>query len=276
MVIDKAGLNIGKITVKAKSKSYGIYVQKNIFTENNAPDNRITGTLSVTSTDSTACAITAEQFCDSNGNNEVVISADISATGKSAFGIDYWHGDLILDNAKITVKSSDKATGKAYAIHISEWGDNNIYIQNNSNITGHINTHNNNWATNDIEQDIVFIESGSKLTGALCNVEYVQLILNDSTQAKNSLWDVTECDEMTQSRLWLDIEYGMTGEFLLAVNKSDSSWNEILDFSGDCANVNLNVGDNTFTMTYGSCTYEDYNYTLQEKGNKLFLAVTEI
>ena len=63
---------------------------------------------------------------------------------------------------------------------------------------------------------------------------------------------------------------------LFRSNKSDSSWNEILDFSGDCANVNLNVGDNTFTMTYGSCTYEDYNYTLKEKGNKLFLAVTEI
>ena len=130
-------------------------------------------------------------------------------------------------------------------------------------------------ATGDTEEDLVRIESGSKLTGALCNVEYVQLILNDSTRANQSLWDVTENDEMTRSRLWLEIEEGMTGEFLLAVNKTDSDWDDILDFSGNCQNVSLNIGNNTLTMTYGSCNYGDCSYALEEKGNKLFLTVTE-
>ena len=275
MIISAAGLNVGKITAKGKDDSYGICFSGNIYTEENAVCSNLSGTIRVTSTDGAAYGIRSNSFCDEEGNNAVVISADIAVSGRSANAIYISSGDVVLDNAKIKAETTGKNSFEAYAIYTSDGYDNNIYLQNNTTVTGVINTSNNSWATGDTEEDLVRIESGSKLTGALCNVEYVQLILNDSSRANQSLWDVTESDEMTRSRLWLEIEEGMTGDFLLAVNKTDSDWDDILDFSGNCQNVSLNIGNSTLTMTYGSCNYGDCNYALEEKGNKLFLTVTE-
>ncbi|MBR7121476.1 MAG: hypothetical protein IKC94_04465, partial [Lentisphaeria bacterium] len=106
--------------------------------------------------------------------------------------------------------------------------------------------------------------------GSMDGVETVELILNDKSQAKQSLWDVTT-DLGDAVDLNINFDYGMTGDFLLATKKSDILWDDVIDFS----DVSLWINGNKLDMTSGVCTYEDFDYELKAQGNKLLLAATE-
>ena len=172
---------------------------------------------------------------------------------------------MILDNAVITAKVTDKAQADyAYAVY-AVYENNNISITGKSKITGNIRT------GSTADSDKVSIESGSKLVGSMDGVETVELILNDKSQAKQSLWDVTR-DLGDAVDLNINFDYGMTGDFLLATKKSDFAWNDVIDLN-DCT---LYLGENNSLQLYGGCDYGDFNFELKEKGNQLILSVTEI
>ena len=143
-----------------------------------------------------------------------------------------------------------------------------IALRKKSQLTGNI------WAEG--AEDTVIIESGSKLTGALSNVEKLILELNDQAAAKNILWDIT-ADLSDNTNLEIDFELGMTGDFVLANNKSGAEWNGLfedkilLDFDGETQYLFLS---DVTTDGYGSLTYNDYDFTLKTKGSQLILSVT--
>ncbi len=272
LIVDKDSLNLGKITVSGYSDAYGICVEANICSVSGCQNNRLEGSITVKSQSGSAYGIEAERFSDTddqgNEKNEIVCSANISVSGKDyASGIKITRGNLILDNAVITAKVTDKAQADyAYAVY-AVYGDNNISITGKSKITGNIYT----GSTYDTVGDKVVIESGSKLVGSMAGVETVELILNDKSQAKQSLWDVTT-DLGDAVDLNINFDYGMTGDFLLATKKSDFAWNDVIDLN-DCT---LYLGENNTLQLYGGCDYGDFNFELKEKGNQLILSVTEI
>lgn len=267
LLLDDAGLNLGKITVNAYGYAAGLSVNYGaIKADSSCLNNVLAGNITAVSKTDSAVGILANEF------DNVVCSATISATGKTAaIGIDFGTGDLTLDGAKITTKVTEKNNTVAYAVYSISKDDNTIELTGKSKLVGHINT----GDGDENEEDRVIIESGSKLVGALENVEFVELKINDSTQSKNSMWDVIESDEMTRSKLWIDIDYGLTGDFLLATKKSTLEWDDVIDFSNDGEEIVLSTGDTSLNMTYNSCTYGDLNYEVKESGNKLILSVTE-
>ena len=272
LIVDKDGLNLGKITVSGYSEAYGMSVASNICSVSGCQNNRLEGSITVKSKNGSAYGVEAERFSDidnqGNEKNEIVCSANISVSGKDyASGIKITRGNLILDNAVITAKVTDKAQADyAYAVY-AVYGDNNISITGKSKITGNIYT----GSTYDTVGDKVVIESGSKLVGSMAGVETVELILNDKSQAKQSLWDVTT-DLGDAVDLNINFDYGMTGDFLLATKKSGFDWDDVIDLN-DCT---LYLGENNSLQLYGGCDYGDFNFELKEKGNQLILSVTEI
>ena len=270
LIVDKDGLNLGKITVSGYSEAYGICVEANICSVSGCQNNRLEGSITVKSKNGSAYGIEAYRFSDTddqgNEKNEIVCSANISVSGKDyASGIKITRGNLILDNAVITAKVTDKAQADyAYAVY-AVYENNNISITGKSKITGNIRT------GSTADSDKVSIESGSKLVGSMDGVETVELILNDKSQAKQSLWDVTR-DLGDAVDLNINFDYGMTGDFLLATKKSDFAWNDVIDLN-DCT---LYLGENNSLQLYGGCDYGDFNFELKEKGNQLILSVTEI
>jgi hypothetical protein len=192
----------------------------------------------------------------------------VTVNGKNeAYGIYTRSGDVTLEGAKITAKVSDK-TGRVYSVyHTGNTDDNTIALSGKSQLTGSIYAKGGN--------DTVVIESGSKLTGGLENVENLILELNDPA-AKKSLWDIT-ADLSDNTNLEIDFELGMTGDFVLANNKSGAEWNGLfedkisLDFDGETKY--LFFSDVT-TYGYDSLTYNDYDFTLKTKGSQLILSVS--
>ncbi|MBO5923732.1 MAG: hypothetical protein J6Q81_04380 [Lentisphaeria bacterium] len=269
LIVDKDGLHLGKITVSGYSDAYGICVASNIYTVSGCQNNRLEGTVTVKSKNGSAYGIEADRFSDTddqgNEKNEIVCSANISVSGKGyASGIEITRGNLILDNAVITAKVTDKAKADyAYAVY-AVYENNNISITGKSKITGNIRT------GSTADSDKVSIESGSKLVGSMDGVETVELILNDKSQAKQSLWDVTK-DLGYAVDLNINFDYGMTGDFLLATKKSGFDWDDVIDLN-DCT---LYLGENNSLQLYGGCDYGDFNFELKEKGNQLILSVAE-
>ena len=263
--LDDSGLNLGKISVAGSKNVYGLHVEYgSIYAADTCLNNRLTGSISAVSKTEAAYGISADKF------ENTVCSVNISATGKKyACAVEITEGDLIVDSAKITAKVTGKNEIHKYAVYTTDLEDNKIRICGKSKVTGHIYTGGN------ADEDFVYIESGSKFTGALSNVECINLILNDAAQAKNSLWDVNAFADMTQARLWLDIDYGMSGNFTLATKKSSQQWSDIVNLDDNYANVVLNVDDKSFNLGSGGCIYGDFSYQLKEQGNKLILAVTE-
>ena len=271
LIVDKDGLNLGKITVSGYSEAYGMSVASNICSVSGCQNNRLEGTVTVKSKNGSAYGVEAERFSDTddqgNEKNEIVCSANISVSGKDyASGIKITRGNLILDNAVITAKVTDKAQADyAYAVY-AVYENNNISITGKSKITGNIYT----GSTYDTVGDKVVIESGSKLVGSMDGVETVELILNDKSQAKQSLWDVTR-DLGDAVDLNINFDYGMTGDFLLATKKSDIQWDDVIDLSA----VDLLIGEQSLDMEYNMCTYGDFDFELKTKGNQLILSVAE-
>ena len=262
-IVDNDGLNLGKITVNGYTDAYGIYVGNNIYTVDDCQNNRLEGTITVKSQNGFARGIQADRFSNDDGNNAVVCSASISVTGKNeSSAIDIMYGDLTFDNATVTAKVTDKNSVKnSYAVY-AIYDDNNISLTGKSKITGNI------WTGSG--KDKVSIESGSKLVGAMEGVETVEIILNDKSQAKQSLWDVT-MDSGDAVDLDINFDYGMTGDFLLATKKSDFDWEDVIDLN-DCT---LYLGENNSLQLYGGCDYGDFKFELKEKGNQLILSVAE-
>ena len=264
LVMDKSGLHLGKITVNGYTDAYGIFVGNNIYTVDDCQNNRLEGTITVKSQNGFARGIQADRFSNDDGNNAVVCSANISVTGKNgSSAIDIMYGDLTFDNATVTAKVTDKnSVENSYAVY-AIYDDNNISLTGKSKITGNI------WTGSG--KDKVSIESGSKLVGAMEGVETVEIILNDKSQAKQSLWDVT-MDSGDAVDLDINFDYGMTGDFLLATKKSDFDWDDVIDLS-QCS---LLIDGNTTDLSSLGCSYGDFSFELQEKGNKLILSVTEM
>ena len=266
LIVDKDGLHLGKITVSGYSDAYGMSVASNICSVSGCQNNRLEGTVTVKSQNGSAYGIEAKRFSDTDDlGNEIVCSANISVTGKDyARGIGITRGNLILDNAVITAKVTDKAKADyAYAVY-AIYENNNISITGKSKITGNIRT------GSTADSDKVSIESGSKLVGSMDGVETVELILNDKSQAKQSLWDVTR-DLGDAVDLNINFDYGMTGDFLLATKKSGFDWDDVIDLNG----CTLYFGENNSVQLYGGCDYGDFNFELKEKGNQLILSVAE-
>ena len=264
------GLNSGKITVNAKGNAWGVNVSDYIYYDSYASvlNNRLEGNITVKSQNGSAYGISADAFAQYENsavvkNTEVICSATVSVTGKEyAYGVHFYYGDLTLDNATITAKVTDKNNRNyAYAVY-AVTGDNNIYITGKSKITGNICSYDGT--------DKVSIESGSKLVGGIIGFEVVELIVDDAATAKQALWDVT--DDFT-GKLDLDIkfDYGMSGDFVLATKKSDILWDDVIDFN----DVSLWINGNELDMTYGVCTYGDFDYELKAQGDKLLLAAAE-
>ena len=114
------------------------------------------------------------------------------------------------------------------------------------------------------------------MTGGLEDVEKLVLELNDPA-AKKSLWDIT-ADLSDNTNLEIDFELGMTGDFVLANNKSGAEWSGLLGNSilldfGDEKTQYLFLSDVT-TYGYDSLTYNDYDFTLKTKGSQLILSVS--
>ena len=274
LIIQAGTSSLGKINVTNSGKALGISVRANLYASGDSEDNLLSGTISVKSAKGSANGILADRFYDgSDSDTYVAIGANISVTGATdAYGISFLYGNLYLEGAKITAKVSDKSSF-AYAVYEKdEEGDddskgNRIELSGKSQLTGSI------YAAGD--DDTVVIESGSKLTGGLEDVEKLVLELNDPA-AKKSLWDIT-ADLSDSTNLEIDFELGMTGDFVLANNKSGADWNGLFEDS-----ILLKFGDNSqylflsdvTTYGYDSLTYNDYDFTLKTKGSQLILSVS--
>ena len=229
----------------------------------------LTGNITVKSNE--VQGIVCDAFCSDvpGGVGYVKVGTTINVTGKTdACGIKFQYGNLNLEGAKITAKVSNKSS---FAYAVLETGNddskgNTIALRKKSQLTGDIRAEG--------AEDTVIIESGSKLTGALSHVEKLILELNDQA-AKKSLWDIT-ADLSDNTNLEIDFELGMTGDFVLAYNKSGAEWSGLFEDK-----ISLVFGDNSqylflsdvTTYGYDSLTYNDYDFTLKTKGSQLILSV---
>ena len=275
LIVQDNGLNLGKITVSNTGSAHGVSVWEKIYTAGVSGDDPIlTGNITVKSKNATG--ILCDQFCSDvpGGTGYVKVGATINATGTTdARGIEFQFGNLDLEGAKITAKVSDKYSFAYTVYEKDEKGDydsagNIIALRKKSQVTGNIRM--------DGSNDTVIIESGSKLTGAISDVEKLIFELNNQA-AKKSLWEITaDLSLSAKTALEIDFELGMTGDFVLANNKSGATWDDMfanaiaLDFNGYIQNLSLSD-----VTTYGcdSLTYNDYDFTLKTKGSQLILSV---
>ena len=58
---------------------------------------------------------------------------------------------------------------------------------------------------------------------------------------------------------------------MLATKMSDILWDDVIDFN----DVSLWINNHELDMTYGVCTYGDFDYELKAQGDKLLLAAAE-
>ena len=270
-----ADFSFGKIFVSASSKgnyesfACGISVAGRITSDGGSESWQIiSGDITVKSTGS-AYGIRAQSIDSKSAINLVV-------SGKEyAYGYVIGGGTLILENAKVKAYVTDKDNkDNAYAVYAMDVVDDycqNIYITGKSNVTGHIYL--------GLDYDTVFIESGSKLRGALVEVDKLVLDVSDSSNQKTSLWDAVECADMTQTELEINFDYGMTGDFLLCTKESSiQKWTDIfyenivvsygeLQYAG--ASFDLNQRYNKFSDSF-------YEFELKADGDKLILSVTDI
>ena len=225
----------------------------------------ITGDFTVTSKN-IAYGIHAEQGIEFDGK----ISVKMNVTG--AFGAYAIKTDqsginplnLWFENTQITTKVTDKYyTGGQYAIKATNTTDDTVAVAGKSKLTGKINLGNGD--------DIVMIYAGSKVTGAFEGVECVEFILDDATQAGQTMWDKVD-ESFGSTDMWIDLDYGTTGEFALCSRTSkDTAWSDIFDD----IQLNFGAGLDSKALNLGTATEIDgYSYEFKEKGNKLVLSVS--
>ena len=137
-------------------------------------------------------------------------------------------------------------------------------VAGKSKLTGKINLGNGN--------DTVMIHAGSKVTGAFEGVECVEFVLDDTTQAGQTMWDKVDDDTFGSADMMIDLDYGTTGEFALCSRTSkDTAWSDIFD------DITLNFGaglDSKALKLSEAIGIDGYSYELKEKGNKLVLSVS--
>ena len=262
--------DLGKITVSSSSTK-AIHSAKAIYTTGilEVLDTyEITGDFTVTSK-SYAYGIHAKQGIES-GDKISKISVKMNVTG--AFGAYAIKTDqdgikplnLWFKDTQITTKVTDKHyTGNQYAIKADNDTDDTVWVTGKSKLTGKINLGNGN--------DIVMIYAGSKVTGAFEGVECVEFILDDATQAGQTMWDKVD-ESFGSTDMWIDLDYGTTGEFALCSRTSkDTAWSDIFDD----IQLNFGAGLDSKALNLGTATEIDgYSYELKEKGNKLVLSVS--
>lgn len=226
----------------------------------------ITGDFTVTSK-SIAYGIHAEQGIDSGGK----ISVKMNVTGAfGAYAIQAGEATakqalfLYFEDTQITTKVTDKYyTGNQYAIKATNTTNDTVVVAGKSKLTGKINLGNGN--------DTVMILAGSKVTGAFEGVECVNFVLDDTTQAGQTMWDKVD-DTFGSTDMMIDLDYGTTGEFALCSRTSkDTAWSDIFDD----IQLNFGAGLDSKALNLGTATEIDgYSYELKEKGNKLVLSVS--
>ena len=259
--------DLGKITVSSSStdanhSAMAIYATGILEVRDTY---EITGDFTVTSKN-IAYGIYAEQGIDSVGK----ISVKMNVTG--AFGAYAIKTDksgtnplnLWFEGAQITTKVTDKYyTGGQYAIKAYNDTDDAVWVAGKSKLTGKINLGNGD--------DIVMIYAGSKVTGAFEGVECVEFVLDDTTQAGQTMWDKVD-ESFGSTDMLIDLDYGTTGEFALCSRTSkDTAWSDIFDD----IQLNFGTGLDSKVLNLGTATEIDgYSYELKEKGNKLVLSVS--
>lgn len=262
--------DLGKITVSSSSTDAN-HSAKAIYTSGLLD---LTGTVIVSgdftvTAKSIAYGIHAAKGFDTNPSN--VISVKMNVTG--AFGAYAIKTDqsgldplyLRFEGAQITTKVTNKYyTGNQYVIK----ADNNttsdtVVVAGKSKLTGKINLGNGN--------DTVMIHAGSKVTGAFEGVECVEFVLDDTTQAGQTMWDKVD-DTFGSADMMIDLDYGTTGEFALCSRTGkDTAWSDIFDE----ITLNFGAGLDSKVLNLGAATEIDgYSYELKEKGNKLVLSVS--
>ena len=262
--------DLGKITVSSSSTDV-IHSAKAIYATGilevlDTYD--ITGDFTVTSK-SIAYGIHAEQGIEF-GDKICRISVKMNVTG--AFGAYAIKTDqsgtnplnLWFKDTQITTKVTDKHyTGNQYAIKADNDTDDTVWVAGKSKLTGKINLGNGN--------DTVMIYAGSKVTGAFEGVECVEFILDDTTQAGQTMWDKVD-ESFGSTDMWIDLDYGTTGEFALCSRTSkDTAWSDIFDD----IQLNFGAGLDSKALNLGTATEIDgYSYEFKEKGNKLVLSVS--
>lgn len=262
--------DLGKITVSTSSTDAN-HSAKAIYATGIlkvSETKEITGDFTVTSK-SYAYGIHAKQGIES-GDKISKISVKMNVTG--AFGAYAIKTDqdgikplnLWFEGAQITTKVTDKfCTGDQYAIRAMNTTDDAVWVAGKSKLTGKINLGNGN--------DIVMIYAGSKVTGAFEGVECVEFILDDATQAGQTMWDKVD-GSFGSTDMLIDLDYGTTGEFALCSRTSkDTAWSDIFDD----IQLNFGAGLDSKALNLGTATEIDgYSYELKEKGNKLVLSVS--
>lgn len=259
--------DLGKITVSSSSTE-AIHSAKAIYTTGilEVRDTyEITGDFTVTSK-SYAYGIHAEEGIEFGGR----ISVKMNVTG--AFGAYAIKTDksginplnLWFEGAQITTKVTDKYyTYNQYAIRARNTTDDTVVVAGKSKLTGKIFLGNGN--------DIVKIHAGSKVTGAFEGVERVEFILDDTTQAGQTMWDKVD-DTFGSTDMMIDLDYGTTGEFALCSRTSkDTAWSDIFND----IQLNFGAGLDSQALNLSTATEIDgYSYEFKEKGNKLVLSVS--
>ena len=178
---------------------------------------------------------------------------------------------LTLSGAYVSAAVSDKnSTFEAYAIMATPYdSDQLVTLENQTTLIGNVSLGNSD------DTDMIVIESGSKLKGALIDVEGVLLDVSDSSKKNVSFWDITDAPDMEETTLIIDFDYGMTGDFLLCTKEAGMDWDDALNdqiffyCSGDL------VTD--FDVTKINNEYSDgfYDFELKTSGNKMILSVTD-
>ena len=259
--------DLGKITVSSSSTE-AIHSAKAIYTTGilDVRDTyEITGDFTVTSK-SYAYGIHAEEGIGSGGRISVKMNVT-GAFGAYAIKTDY-SGinplNLWFEGAQITTKVTNKfCTGDQYAIRAMNTTDDTVWVAGKSKLTGKIFLGNGN--------DTVKIHAGSKVTGAFEGVERVKFVLDDTTQAGQTMWDKVD-DTFGSTDMTIDLDYGTTGEFALCSRTSkDTAWSDIFDD----IQLNFGAGLDSKALNLGTATEIDgYSYEFKEKGNKLVLSVS--
>lgn len=166
----------------------------------------------------------------------------------------------------------------AYAFYTERIGSELVMLDGASTVTGIIDLGGTdpNGAIEDY--DVLEIKSGSKLKGALINVEETTLEIGDSNNKNSSVWDIVECDNMTATELEIEFDYGMTGTYVVCNKAASVEWSDAIKDN----KVTLDLGDNRGEVTfylddsdnvYAADTF--YDFELETKGNKMLLTVTE-
>ena len=273
MFVDPDGLNLGKITVTATggkyfdSEAYGICLSNGaVSAESLDIGQKLSGNLTVKS-NGTSVGIYANSI-------DITSSVNMTVSGKDeayCYGLGYADSILRISESTVTAKVTDKY-GAAYAVY-AETGTSNqvVFITNKSTVTGNIDLSGGD--------DYVFIESGSKLKGALEGVEGVTLDISDSSNKNFSLWDIVDsAGYFTPTNLEIDFDYGMTGDFLICTKENSIAWRDAIQNGID---VSFDGGStcyyDLFELDKRNNVYSDsfYTFELHTEGNKMILSVNE-